>query len=336
MKAEIKNHRSEKRTQLHNVIPLNTPFRIHIETSNICNFKCIFCAPYNSVNANIPKGNMAFDLFKKVIDDLKCFPEKVKKLYFHSFGEPLINKELPEMIEYAKKQNVAETLELITNGSLLNPELNRKLVKAGLDHIGISLEGINEKQYLDIAKYKIDFEKYINNIKDFYKNKGNCTVYIKIADIAINSEEDKKYFYEKFGNICDSIFIENIVNQDESYNYDELKKLKTDFNEGQYGEKLQELVACPNIFFMMVVNSNGTVSPCCVDWKRQLIIGNAKNESLVDIWNGENLRKLQLLHLKRERYKHSICSKCNFLKYSTDSRDSIDDYLLSIIGRISK
>ncbi len=45
---------------------------------------------------------MDYDLFRKVIDDLRKFPEPLKMLRLAANGEPLLNKRLPEMIEYAR------------------------------------------------------------------------------------------------------------------------------------------------------------------------------------------------------------------------------------------
>lgn len=72
---------------------------------------------------------------------------KSEKLRLFKVGEPLLNKNVCEMIHYAKSADVAEKIEITTNGSMLNPELNQKLIDAGLDILNISVNGINEAQY---------------------------------------------------------------------------------------------------------------------------------------------------------------------------------------------
>lgn len=335
MRASLQHHRSAVRTPLQEVIPLHTPYRMHIEVTNICNFKCIFCPPYNSPKLKkLTRQNMTLALFKKIIDDVSLFPDRIKKLYCHNFGEPLINRDLPRMIAYARERNVTEQIELLTNGSLLNHKLNRELVQAGLDHICIAVEALDAKGYLKLAKYKINYEEFVDNIRDLFKNRGNCTLHIKIADISIKTKQDEAYFYDTFGDICDSIFIENIVNQDEGYAYDELRDLKARFDKGQYGEDLHEILVCPNIFFTMTVNSDGTVSPCCVDWRRELLMGDAVQQSLPEIWSGRLWRTLQVINLKGDRRLHPVCGKCNYLKYSTDPRDDIDRYAEPLLQKL--
>ncbi|MEW6668830.1 MAG: radical SAM/SPASM domain-containing protein [Thermodesulfobacteriota bacterium] len=335
MNATIKSHRSENRTPLQEVIPLETPYRMHIEVTNLCNFKCIFCPPYNSGKGVGPKKqNMSFPFFKKIIDDLGRFPQKLKKLYFHNFGEPLINKHLPAMIQYAKDRDVTEQTELITNGSLLAREVNRSLVRSGLDHITISVEGLTEHDYLSVARYKIRYARFIDAIRDFFENKGHCTVHIKIADIALRSKDHEERFYHMFGDMADTIFIENIVNQDDAYPYTELNTFKSTFSRGQYGEDLQNIKVCPSLFFMLTVNSDGSVSPCCVDWRRQVLIGHCSRQTLLEIWHGAPLSHLQILHLQGQRHQHAICSKCNYLTYSSDPRDNIDEYADRLLHRL--
>ena len=332
--AAIQSHRSKTRTPLHEVIPLETPYRMHIEVTNICNFRCIFCAPYNSRELSPKKRNMSLPFFRKIIDDLSRFPQALKKLYLHNFGEPLVNRDLPSMIQYSKERGVTEQIELITNGSLLNPAVNRALVRAGLDHMTISVEGTTAEDYLAIARYKIDFSRFVDAIRDFYENRGRCTLHIKIADISIRSKEQEERFYDLFGGIADSVFVENIVNQDDAYPYSELGAFKTAFSKGQYGEEIQECTVCPSLFFMLAVNSDGSVSPCCVDWRRQVLVGDCKEQSLVEIWHGAPLNRMRLLHLQGKRHEHAVCAGCNYLKYSSDPRDNIDDYAEPILQRI--
>lgn len=53
----------------------------------------------------------------------------------------------------------------------MSPELNRKIVEAGLDRIHISVNGLNGEQYKRNTDRTINFKKYIENIKDLYVDK---------------------------------------------------------------------------------------------------------------------------------------------------------------------
>ena len=67
-------------------------------------------------------GLMEFDLFKKLVDDLAQFDDRLKKVKIGNHGEPTLHPRLPEMISYIRDKGVADTVELFTNGSKLNPE----------------------------------------------------------------------------------------------------------------------------------------------------------------------------------------------------------------------
>ena len=74
-------------------------------------------------------------------------------------------------------------------------------------------------------------------------------------------------------------------------------------NIGQYKLPKVENEVCSVIFYSMTINSDGTVSACCSDWNQEIIIGDLKNESLMQIWQSNVLKKLQKLHLQKKRKK---------------------------------
>lgn len=337
MKAKIKprDEISNNRQRLEDKIPLNTPFLILIDPSDKCNFRCKFCptSDLKLMQATDGRnyGNMDFDLYKKVIDDITEFDNNIKMIYLYKDGEPLLNPHFSDMIKYAKASKCIDKISSTSNASLLNKELSLSIVESGLDKLQISIEGINAEQYFNISNIKIDFNKLVNNIKFLYDNKKQCEIYIKIVGNNL-TEQEKTEFYNIFGDICDYIFIENatqIWNNFEISDYINITNDRT-----LYGKEVKYKNVCPQIFYSIAVNSNGTVSPCCNDWSRKLIIGDANHEKIKDIWNGDKLRNLQKLHLSGGRKNHTVCSTCGMPEYS--SIDNIDDYAEEILSKINK
>ena len=332
MKAIIKSKKDiEDRKKLEDVIPLNTPFSIFIEPSDKCNFKCKFCPTSNLELMKNTEGrnygNMDFTLYKKVIDDICEFDENIKMLHLYQHGEPLLNKNFADMVQYAKKSCKINRIDTTTNGYLLTKELSMKIIESGLDRINISIEGVDEYQYYQVSNTKINFEKLVDNITYFYNNKNKCEVSIKIPGNYL-SENDKKNFYNIFGNICDFIFIENIAETWSEFKIDDININK---NISIIGNKIEYISICPMIFYTMSINSNGTVSPCCADWKRKVIIGNVNEEKIKNIWNGKKLRDLQISFLEGKRKEHPFCSSCYSPIYNMT--DNIDKYADTIIKR---
>ena len=107
MKAEIKPRIDLKnRTKLETVIPLEVPYIINVDPSDRCNFRCKFCPTADlGLMKKTPGrnyGNMSFDLFKKIVDDICGFGKPVKVLRLYKDGEPLLNPHFVDMIHYAK------------------------------------------------------------------------------------------------------------------------------------------------------------------------------------------------------------------------------------------
>ena len=82
-----------------------------------------------------------------------------------------------------------------------------------------------------------------------------------------------------------------------------------------------EKEVCPFPFYSCVINCDGTVTICCVDWNKKTIIGDLKKNSFEEIWNGDAANKFRKMHLMRERYKNESCKNCRFLYTSVDNLD---------------
>ena len=84
----------------------------------------------------------------------------------------------------------------------------------------------------------------------------------------------------------------------------------------------------------MVINDEGLVHLCCVDWKTKYILGDLKKESVSSIWNGEKLREYQLLHLNKKKDSIELCRNCESL--STSTIDDIDDHTEKILKNMCR
>lgn len=106
-----------------------------------CNLKCKHC--YSSSEAKAYDNEMTTAEAKAFIDDLADF--KVPVILF-SGGEPLIREDFFELAAYAKDKGIRSTLS--TNGTLITPEVARKIKDHGIGYVGISIDGrpeVNDK-----------------------------------------------------------------------------------------------------------------------------------------------------------------------------------------------
>jgi MoaA/NifB/PqqE/SkfB family radical SAM enzyme len=335
MKAQIKPRIDLlNRTKLETVIPLSVPFIINVDPADICNFQCKFCPTGDRTlmakTSGRNHGTMDFELYKKIIDDICEFDKPIKVLRLYKDGEPLLNPRLGEMIKYAKEKRCAERIDTTTNAVLLNPKRNAELIAAGLDRINISIEGVNARQYWEFSKYKVDFEKLVENIRHFYENRKQCEIIVKInGDIL--SEDDKQKFYQIFGDIADGVYIEHIMACWPEFN---LRDVEVNREYGIYGQKIKEVMGCPYVFYSFSINSDGSASICFLDWSRKLIIGDAKTQKVKDIWNGEELREYQKMFLMKKRKAHPVCGNCGQMSHGLP--DDIDAYAEELLDCLDK
>ncbi len=322
----------EGRTPLQEVIPLSSPFVLQVEPTNFCNIKCRFC-PVGDHNlfkqSGINLGILTMDLFKKAIDSLSDFEEKIKTIHLYGNGEPLINKHFHEMVKYAKKSGHIELIDTTTNGLLLIPEKIDPIIEAGIDKINISINGITSEQYYEVTCTKVNFDEFLNNLRYLYENRGKCKILIKSISELYN-EKDKKRFFDIFSPVADYIFLENLTDPWPHHKVEETLGVKS--TRSAFSNRIEDKYVCCPIFYSLIMNSDGTVSLCCVDWKNSLIIGDVKNSSLKEIWYSDVLFSHQMQHLKGERFNNLICRECN--QISQCVYDNIDPYRLELADKL--
>lgn len=323
MAAVRDNLVNKNRISLEEVIPLDMPFSISVDPCNLCNFKCDFCAfQASGRKLNFKKQMMKKEMLQKLVGDIKETGIKLKILRFATNGEPFLNPDLTEMVAYTKKMEIADCIEIVTNGSCFQPDLNEQIVNSGVDRIRISVEAIDAEGYLEIAHYKLDFEKFVDNIADLYeRSRDKCEIYIKIVDAAVKTKEQQDRFYKIFENICDKIFIDNIIPLWSDYqdleNKFEIKKA------GLHQQQIRKVTVCPYSFYSCVIHPDGDVTVCCADWERKFIVGNISKDKFWDIWHGKKLRNFWINQLEGKRFESELCSKCLLPEYNCN--DNIDD-----------
>jgi radical SAM protein with 4Fe4S-binding SPASM domain len=277
------------------------------------------------------QGNMNFDLFRKIIDDLAGFDRPIKVLRLYKEGEPFLNPCFADMVRYAKQSGCVEAVDTTTNGSLLTPERVGPALEAGLDRINISVDGLSDAQFLEFARVKVDFRGFVNNIRQLFEMKGDCEICIKTAGDFL-SEADKEMFYRTFGDYADRIFIENVAPCWPEFDVQD--RLGISIAKCIYDQPVENIKTCPYIFYSLTVNSDGTVSLCFLDWARKLMVGDVRQQSLKDIWNGNALHLHRREHLRGNRGNQPVCHACGQLSHG--AADNIDPYAAQLLTRLEK
>lgn len=117
------------------------PYCVQIENTSLCNMSCIFCA-HESMRRK--QSFMKASLYEHIID--QCAELKVFQIHLGGYGEPLMDEGYVSKLRYAKSKGIKRVFS-VTNGVLLNEEISRNIIEAGLDYLGISIDAVTNQTY---------------------------------------------------------------------------------------------------------------------------------------------------------------------------------------------
>jgi MoaA/NifB/PqqE/SkfB family radical SAM enzyme len=115
---------------------------VFVEVTNRCNLLCETCP--RTFFAREPDKSLTFDEFVYITEQ---FPT-MQRAVLHGIGEPLLNRELPQMIAYLKDRDVKVLFN--SNGTLLTPDWQENLIRSGLDEYRCSIDGAEPATYARI------------------------------------------------------------------------------------------------------------------------------------------------------------------------------------------
>jgi len=121
------------------LLPL--PDELYIEVTNHCNSRCLTCV--RTFETLEPLRNLKLDEFRRLVDQAPALQRAV----LHGVGEPLLNRDLPAMIAHLKGRTNPPHVLFNSNAILLTPEWQDALLDAGLDELRISTDAAHPELY---------------------------------------------------------------------------------------------------------------------------------------------------------------------------------------------
>ena len=161
---------------------------LRISVTDRCNFRCRYCMPEELYGE-------AFEFLKK--DQILSFEEiirlceifislGVKKIRITG-GEPLVRKDVSDLINSISKINNKIEIAMTTNGYLLEKYAS-KLYRSGLNRLTVSLDSLDNNIFQKMSGKKFDVQKVIKGIKKA-KNEGFKNIKINtVVRKGINEE----------------------------------------------------------------------------------------------------------------------------------------------------
>ena len=321
---------SQDRNVLGKVLPLDTPYTVMVDISDMCNLRCNYCfrADESIVAEDYRKNRlMEWETFEKIVEQMQQFPHQIKRIALSHHGEPLCNRRLPDMVTHIKRSGLTAKTDIHTNALLLDEEYIDELCAAKIDRIVISLQGLDEKNYLEVCGAHIDFDQFYHRLEYLYKMKTTTQVHIKIVDVAVGKEKDK--FYEMFSPIAARVFIESVV---PLWTGADMTKEKIETN--KYGDAFKVQQCCPLVFYTINVLPDGTIYPCS-HIRPPFKLGNVRNTTLMEAWNSMQKKEFLKDMLENGRFEVETCRDC-YVPQNTvmTPGDSIDAYADEIRARL--
>jgi len=280
------------------------PPMVMLETTTRCNLACNHCP--NSILSKDKKwvGDMGIELYKKLIDEISNEDPTTVVRPFDS-GEPLLRKDMEEMIEYAKKKGI-QYVSINTNGVLLNEARCQKLLNSGLDHIEISVDAMSKETFKKIKNVDL-YDRVKENIlkliqlRDVFRPDFIISVsFVKQRDNAHETDAFYAYWKEKVNRVYIRKYHRH-ANLVEDFGLSE--DIKTDES------RMNRRHPCPYLWDRIIVQHDGRVRFCENDWKAEFALGNAWTQTLKEIWNSEAYQNLRASHLKGT-FSHPFCREC--------------------------
>lgn len=293
-----------------------------------CNLKCRFCYAGCNCTTNPISSNAELSLEDcyKVIDTIYQ-DAKVPSISFTG-GEPTLRKkELLGSIFYAHQLGMR--VNLITNGTLIDEEYGKLLLKAKLDTVQISIEGTTAETHDAIVGMKGAFEKSLNAIKVFQDlgihvhtnttlNKLNVeecllmpqfvkklkldrfsmNLIIPTGSSVVNNE--LVITYSEVGNIIEQVQSNSNLNNIDFMWYSPVPMCM--FNSILQGLGNKGCAACDGL---ISVAPNGDVLPCA---SYDQSVGNIIHQPFKTVWDG-----VASSFFREKQFAHEICKTCDQL-----------------------
>ena len=317
------------RTSLQEAIPLAVPLAVYFDITNKCNFSCSWCPTGNDLQPDVGQGMMRLELFEKIVKDFEFLVEKtgkkIKTLNLFWMGEPLLNKDLYQMIRVAKQANITERIMVTTNGSLLNEANSEKLVESGVDLVSISFYGLSNQDYR-LVHNSIGFDNIVRNGRNLLSARARSGGALPlVAAKFFEKNPSLENLLVKELKCVDVVAYESPFNWSSEYSKQTGQVVKI--------EVPGPMKVCPSPWFVMSIGWDGHVGVCCADWKYDIDVGNLNRQSVFEVWNGEKLLGIRMLIAARRYSEIGACKGCTYFKVSHDDATNIDELIENELER---
>ncbi|MDR1705365.1 MAG: radical SAM protein [Clostridiales bacterium] len=263
---------------------LDYPFEVALETTGRCNARCDFC-PHDEIERK--NEYMSDEMFLRVIEQLKEIPQTH---YFqitpHKVNEFLMDKKIFERIDMLLEALPSAYIRIFTNLHMADDEDIKRLcgVKR-LSDLAISLNSLDKDEYKMIMGLDLDRTKRnIHKLLAYVRKNGlrMLTDKILISRVAQYNDGDSAFLREcekEFAEYLDMLTIHVFPRE----NWIDYLPVETVIQDNQPCPRWAEFQIC----------CTGEVAFCCRDGRPSYPIGNIMENTVLEIYNKPEYRRLR-------------------------------------------
>ncbi|HEY9078884.1 radical SAM/SPASM domain-containing protein [Magnetovibrio sp.] len=288
-------------------LKLNTrvPTTVHIEPTNKCNQTCVMCV---HPDMQRPVTFIDDDIALKAID--QCAEFGVYAVHFFFFGEPFLNRKTVDYIRIAKQKGIP-LVSVTTNFTSIKDAEIERLVVDGLDSIHISFEGLSREKY-EAIRGTDSYERVLRNIERLYHYKAKhksekpwvSLTYVRTEE----TDEQIETFQSTWKDKVNSI---HISPQFDYLGRAPIRETQGDPNsESILDRSSDDRLACRQLWLRLVVLSNGELVPCSQNIDGELSLGNIRDMTIAEAWQGDKMLDLRAQHITNRIPSDCVCDKC--------------------------
>ena len=267
-----------------------------------------------------PKRTMDESLFRKIIDECSRHRNIVLINLFMN-NEPLTDPYLAERINYAKKRVPWAAVCIFTNGLLLTDSKIDSLKRSQLDAMSVSFHGIRKKTIEESMGIPYDtalrrINNFIEEAKDRWLLKDFLSINFLKHQYMGEEEKEEAVQYWRSRGVQKINFHEGPISR--AGNVPGMSGLR---REGR-------IVGCLSVLEdeMIHITEDGKVVLCCMDWRREVILGDLNTESIAEVWNGRRKEVWDSINGHTEVADGFLCRRCEEAaeRASFEAADELD------------
>lgn len=276
------------------------PPQIIIESTSVCNQKCIHC---NHRIMERTKQHMKSDLFKKIVDEIVEIAPNTE-VWPTFYGEATTLREtLYELLRYGRDKGLTNMV-LNSNGVLLERhDWIDQMLTSGLKRFILSLDGFSSDVFNKV-RVGGNRDKIYASVEKLLKRKEELKLEFPVIQCQFSVMDENRHEVEKFREYWEPKGAE--VKTRDMFSWTNSGDVVA--NNLDYDTKFR--IACPWAMNTMAIHENGNVVTCAVDYEGKCIIGNVKDNSLKELWDLHN-KVVRKPHLEN-RWSDipDICKNC--------------------------